>query len=349
MRALNRSMAVLLAAASSFTLSGCLGTNTPAPITSLFYESASGTSFTAQRSAGFEDMAVANGNTGTIGTGGNSGFTAFTNSGTGAYGLTMLVPADTTDNTGGTTIDSGAFTATLTNGGFATVASGVFAGAAQSSTTTPLATFEANVTPATATGDVILVDKFGQAQGLQDSEYGVWNAVSGASITAGLSTAAVSDAGVFAVGTPTTIMPTTGSATYTGGAAGVVTTGATGGEFAGVSTLSANFATGTITGTVSGSSTNTTAAIPFAAAGSSTVTGSINPISFTAGTIAGNTFAGTAQSVAATGGAPTVSTLGAATGSFGGQFNGLNAAEVAGTFKITGGGNSIIGSYGAKQ
>jgi len=337
-------MSVLLAAVSSLALSGCLGTNTPAPVTSLFYESASGTGFVATRSAGFEDLAVANGITGTPGTGGNASLSAFTNSGSGAYGLNLLVPSDTTD-AGGGTINSGAYTAALTNGVFATVATGVFAGAVQSSTT-PIATYAANTT--NPTGDVILVDKFSTPEGLQDSEYGVWNVVPGATTTAGLSTAANSQAGVFAIGTPTTIMPTTGAATYVGGAAGVVTTGATGGEFAGVSTLAANFATGTITGTVSGSSTNTTAAIPFAAVGSSTTTGSINPISFTAGTIAGNTFAGTGTAVAPTGGASTVSTLGA-TGPVGGQFNGLNAAEIAGTFKLINGATTVIGSFGGKQ
>lgn len=342
MRVLNRSLTVLFAAISTLGLSGCLGTDTPPPLFSYIYESTSGTGYVAVRGAGYDDIqTTAAGDAGTIGTGSNAALTAFTDAGTGASGFTMLMPADTVNGT--------AQTATLNNGAFSTVtgATNVFVGAQESSTVTPITTNNSGT--GTPTGDVILVDKFGTSKSLQDSEYGVWTET-GATASAGLSNTTATTAGVFAIGIPTAIMPASGSATYTGGAAGVATNATGGGEFAGVAKLSANFGTGVITGTISGSSTDTTTLIPLAPAGSTTASGSINPISFTAGTIAGNTFTGTASAVAPGAGSPTVDISGSS-GTFGGQFNGFNAAEAAGTFKLSGGGNTaaVVGSFGAKQ
>ena len=338
MRALNRSLIVLLAATSSLTLSGCLGTNTPTLSTPAIYESANGSTFVATRGAGYEDILTSGtGTAGTVGNGGNGALTAFTNGTSGATGFTLLAPLDPNS------VNPAAFTATMGNGQFTTVsgAGNIFVGAQQSGTAG-----SSKITNSNAND--ILVDKFGVSKSLQDTEYGVWT--ESTTTAAGLSNTAATTAGVFAVGIPTTIMPTTGTATYTGGAAGIATNATTGGEFAGTALLSANFGTGAITGVITGpgGTIGAPTAVPFAPAGGTTTVGTMNAISFSAGTIAGNTFAGTAAAAA---GAGTGINITGSSGNFGGTFNGVNAAEVAGTFKVTGGGSTaaVIGSFGAKQ
>jgi hypothetical protein len=352
MRVLNRSLAVLLTAVSSLALSGCLGTNYPPTAPSLVNESASGTGFIAARGTGFEDMTTTSGGTGitgaTIGTDvDNAVFTAFTNASSGAYGFIVDLPQDSTPLN--TTGNAAVFNLSA---GFAAAPAGVFpTGTLQATVPTyPSADISSVgvVTGGSVSNGNILVDKFGTAEALQDSEYGIW-AENGT--TAGLSATTASTVGAFAFGTPTTIMPSTGTANYVGGASGVATstngglpaTG-NGGEFAGTANLTANFGVGG--GTITGAITS----IKYENAGTATV-GTMNNINFNSGTIAGNTFTGTTN----VGAAPAVSAnnldITGATGTFGGQFNGLNAAEVAGTFNVTGGGNTakVIGSFGAKQ
>jgi hypothetical protein len=347
MRALNASLIVLFATASSLVLSGCLGTNTPATPPALINESASGTGFVATRGAGFEDMTThitAGAIDGaTIGTDGPATFTAFTNSGTGAFGFIANLPADA--SAGGV-----ADTAVLPVSAFTAAPEVEF----------PAKTVEADVATDHAgsvsvvgapgqDGGNILVDKFGASQSLQDSEYGIW-AENGT--TGGLSATAATTAGAFAVGIPTTIMPTSGTAIYNGGAAGVATNATGGGEFSGTAQLTANFAVGggTITGLVN--------AIKFLPAGAANLAGNVgtmNDIQLNAGTIAGNTFAGTtavAGAATGAGGSGANFATAGATGTFGGTFNGgLTAAEVAGTFHLTTGSGAattnVIGAFGA--
>lgn len=367
MRALNASLIVLFATASSLVLSGCLGTNTPPAPPVAINESASGTGYVLARGVGIEDMtttAPAGAITGgAVGTGGSASFTAYTNSGTGAYGFIANLPADATVS--GTT--TGPDTAVLPVGSFTAAPETVF----------PAGTVEASVpTYPTTSGDVssigvvtggslsdgnLLVDKFGASQSLQYSDYGIW-AENGT--FAGLSATAPSTVGAFAVGIPTTIMPTSGTAQYIGGAAGIATNASGGGEFAGTAVLNATFSVGggSISGFITGpGDTNDTladaTAIPYSKAGSGgTATGTMNVISFTAPValpqnIAGNTFTGIASAVGAGGASPANIAIDSATGTFGGQFNGgLTAAEVAGTFHLTGGANgaAVVGAFGAK-
>jgi len=360
MRVLNRSLIVLFATVSSLALAGCLGTNTPTSFPAAIYESASGTGYVATRSGGFEDLASpvlnsAPNNSSTLGTGGPADFTAFTNGNTGVNGFLMLLPADSTDGNTPTT-------ATLSNGLFGTTTAslGVFPVGTQITgtqagaqvTMVPIETFTVAAAPV-ATGNFVVVDKFGHSQGLQDTEYGIW-LESNSNVVANFTTP--TSAGTFAVGIPTSIMPTTGTANYTGGAAGTVVTPNVNGEFAGTAKLTANFANngGTITGTISGSSASTTVPIPFSAANNGVGAGTINPITLTGGTIAGNAFSGTATAIAGNPVASTVDiTPGNANGAFGGTFNGVSAAEISGTFHLSSGSGvgatNVIGAFGAKQ
>jgi len=347
MRALNRSLIALFATVSCLALSGCLGTNTPPTPPALINESASGTGYVATRGAGFEDMTthITGGaiDGATIGAGGNAVLTAYTNSGTGDFGFIASLPADASTH--------GPDTAVLSNGAFANSAQVEF----PASTKEVTVATDTNGTVSTAgvvagggaDGGHILVDKFGTSQALQDSEYGIW-AENGS--TASLSSTVSSTAGAFAVGIPTAIMPTSGTAVYHGGAAGVATDATGGGEFSGTTTLTANFAIGG--GTIAGAVTD----IKFLPAGAANVAGSVgkmNDITLAGGTITGNGFAGT-TSVAgsSTGGTGTNFAIAGATGTFGGNFNGLSAAEVAGTFHLTNGSGAattnVIGSFGAK-
>lgn len=189
-------------------------------------------------------------------------------------------------------------------------------------------------TDASGTGDTInVIGPTPSAAGLSYSEYGTWIESS--------TSKGVIGAGVFATGTTPvpSEMPTSGSATYTGGVAGVVFTSTgnasvTGGTVA----LSATFgSSGTITGTV----TNITTA----SLGSTTNTGQLNDINLTGGTITGFTFAGTATPAAAT--SSTTINIASATGTFGGQFHGPNAAEAAGQISLSGGGTTALLAFGA--
>ena len=187
-------------------------------------------------------------------------------------------------------------------------------------------------------------EAFGQSVGLQYADFGLWN-ISPTGNTGSNQIPAYIGAG--GGGKPgmseTTAMPTTGSGSFTGGAAGYVIKGGTGGEFYGTSSLTANFATGggTVTGTIS--------AINVYNFSTNALSGTMNPISISA-TIggAGNSAAELSGTASAQSGAGTAFDITGATGSIKGGFYGPAAQEVAGTFHMSGGGAQIVGAFGAK-
>ena len=328
MRVLNTSFIVLFATVSSLALTGCLGTNTPPSPGASINLSTTGTVYGTIRGAGFEDAVITSTGAGVNGATIGTDLTGASFTSTGALaGFTLSLPADAS------TSGSSPNTVTLTNADFTNSTQAVF----------PTNTKEGTVI--TTGADHILIDKFGTSQDLKDSEYGMWLEPAPISNTGGSTNAAV-----FAFGIPTTIMPTGGVATYTGGAAGVAATTAGGGEFSGTANMTANFAVGggTISGTVSD--------IKFSSASSGigAVTGTMNDIVLGGGTISGNNFTGSTVSTAAptgTAGATNLDISTATGGKFGGTFNGPSAAEVSGTFQVTGGAANVavIGSFGAKK
>jgi len=146
--------------------------------------------------------------------------------------------------------------------------------------------------------------------------------------------------------TETTPMPTTGGASYLGGAVGYVAQPANintnnAGQFYGTSSLTANFAAGTVTGAITGITVYDTT--------NSSAIGSLNNIGLF-GTFASGTssYAGHANVIGGPGSAFDIS---GASGNLAGAFYGASAAETAGVFSLSGGTNSteIIGSFGARQ
>jgi hypothetical protein len=174
----------------------------------------------------------------------------------------------------------------------------------------------------------------GPSLALQYSDFGFWTAATS-------STATPSEIGVYGVGngTPAKSMPTTGSAIYTGAVQGAVSNNVASGYFAGLASLSANFATNGMTGSVTD--------IRVSETGYAAPQGSMNDITFS-GTISGPNFSGTASTSGTSG--SLLNTSGA-TGTFGGGFYGPSASEVTGVFSLNGGSSSaqIIGSFGASQ
>jgi len=187
-------------------------------------------------------------------------------------------------------------------------------------------------------------EAFGAVVGLKYADFGIWN-ISPTGNNAGSQTPLYVGAGGGAKAGhgETSTMPTTGSATYTGGAAGYVVKGGTGGEFYGTSSLTANFATGG--GTVTGSISN----INVYSFNNNALMGTMNSISISA-TIsgAGNSAAEYSGTTSAQAGAGTAFDITGATGSIKGGFYGPSAQETAGTFQMSGGGAQIVGSFGAK-
>lgn len=172
----------------------------------------------------------------------------------------------------------------------------------------------------------------GRASNLSLSTFGLWMRTDGAS--------AVSRYGVFAFGATTTTsaqMPTTGSGTFTGRAAGVYDTFGTNADvtFSGDLTLSANFAARSVGGVISGITTRSV---------NSATTGTMGNIVMGGGSISGAFFSGTANGVG--GGSTDISGL---TGPFAGAFYGPSASEASGTFNITGSTGNVIGSFGTRR
>jgi len=158
------------------------------------------------------------------------------------------------------------------------------------------------------------------AQSLNYAAYGLW--ASGDTATTGR-------AGTFAFGnlTPTASVPGTGSATFNGSTMGVG--GATGGStvyaLQGNAQIVANFASQSVTTNLTNLGTQNI---------STNAIGSLPNLTGTS-TISGNAYAGP---IAGTG----------LTGTINGNFYGSAAQETAGVWQASGGGNTWIGSYGAK-
>jgi hypothetical protein len=206
----------------------------------------------------------------------------------------------------------------------------------------------ASADPALVAGTAVAdVKQYGAATGLQYTDYGNW----------GISpnnTGSALYVGTYAGGAPgvgqTASMPTTGSATFVGGAQGFVvpaSTAGTAGNWYGNSNIVANFATGSVTGSITGIQ-----AYSVNNGGSGqTLLGTINNIGFTA-SINGSNYAGVAGSVTANGPAGTAFDITGGAGAVKGAFYGPTANETAGVFYMTGGGANnlnVVGSFGAKQ
>jgi hypothetical protein len=185
----------------------------------------------------------------------------------------------------------------------------------------------------------------GEASNLEYATYGRW-------LYKSTPLTGFDDMGVFATGIPTTMaqMPTSGSASYTGKVTGaVVFSTQPSVTFAGNIALNADFAANAI----SGQATNLqTSALPFAY-DEPVVTGRMNDIALTGGTITGTTFSGTATAAAAQAGVTTYDIHGV-TGQFGGKFYGPHAAELAGSLSMSGtipGATqpTVIGAFGARK
>lgn len=204
------------------------------------------------------------------------------------------------------------------------------------------ASTDAAIAPGTA---VAHSNNFAPVLGLQYTDFGEW--------TIDPSTAAIRPQyiGVYGGGKPgvslSNSVPTSGTATFSGAAAGYVSqpnsTKAAGtlATFYGSVGMTADFAAGTISGNVTGIK-----AFEIGKTNSASI-GTINDIRL-AGTISGAAISGTAT--AATAGGSLYNTFGAS-GQLTGGFYGPSATEVAGTFALTGGTNnvSVIGGFGASQ
>jgi hypothetical protein len=187
------------------------------------------------------------------------------------------------------------------------------------------------------------INDFRKVSGLQYVDYGQWN------VNPSSTANQVLYAGVFAGSSKTSLtvsMPTSGTAVFSGGAAGYVVqpgrAGGTAGSYFGTSTLTADFTAGTVTGAITGI---TAYSVQNDGAGA-TPLGSVNNINLN-GTISGAIYTGTASAAA---GAGTAFDITGATGTLKGGFYGPNAAETGGVFYLTGGTNniSLMGSFGGK-
>jgi hypothetical protein len=181
-------------------------------------------------------------------------------------------------------------------------------------------TFQLNDTLAFPNEETYTISQVAAGQGLSSSAYGIW-AVSGKTLPG--------DVGLFAFGnlTPATSVPNTGSATFNGiaiGAGGATNVGATY-YLQGNAQIIANF----------GSQTVTTNLTNFVASSYATTAKTSVPDLTGASTIAGNAYTGPLSG-------------GGLVGTIKGNFYGPAAQETAGVWQATGGGNTWIGSYGAK-
>jgi hypothetical protein len=187
-----------------------------------------------------------------------------------------------------------------------------------------------------ATG-IVEIENFGAVANLQYTSFGTWD------VAASTTAPVAYYVGTFAGGDSSDItatMPTTGSATYNGGATGVALVGSNAYRFYGTTALSANFATNAITGDI----TNINA---YATGGNGPTPslGTMNSIALAA-TISGSVFNGTSSAASTPGTAVNIS---GATGTLNGGFFGPNAAETSGVFSLSGGGALVMGSFGATK
>ena len=149
-------------------------------------------------------------------------------------------------------------------------------------------------------------------------------------------------AGTLATGVNSTLaqMPTSGTATYTGHLTGYAISPTVGTNITdGAVSLNANFSSNSLTGSITGITTEHGGMTP--------ITGVMNDINLTGGSISGTAFTGSASVVAAV--AATTVNVAGANGTFGGKFYGPGAAEAAGSLTLTGNGSTVIGAFGAKK
>jgi hypothetical protein len=206
----------------------------------------------------------------------------------------------------------------------------------------------ASTDPAISTSNGGSWEEYGAAAGLTYSNFGDWS-LNPCSNSSSCDPKYAGTFGGAAFGSAlTATMPTSGTASYSGGAEGYVvqpvgTNPKNVGHFYGTSSLSANFGTGAVTGSV----TSIQSYSVNNGGSGETLQGTVNNIGLSA-TISGNKFSGTTN---VTGSAGTAWDITGATGVINGGFYGPNAAETAGAFSMSGGTNSttIIGSFGAKQ
>lgn len=188
--------------------------------------------------------------------------------------------------------------------------------------------------PIKESADTLVVTMSHENLGLQYSDYGTWEIVDPNDI--------VQSRAAWATGVQTQDrdMPTTGNAVYTGAAVGSGTAMMYNFNVEGQATLTADFAANTVNGKIS----EITVKAPDWPSSSP-----LADITLSAGTISGSTFAGSASGEK---GGQSFD-ISDAKGSFGGKFYGPSAAEVAGSFSLSGGEGSaavsIIGAFGAKK
>ena len=154
--------------------------------------------------------------------------------------------------------------------------------------------------------------------GLSVSTFGIWAANDNTS----------GRIGVFAGGTPTPVaaMPTTGTATYNGTTIGAAASSSAAYALAGNAQLVANFSTNTVNTTISNLQFENVSTNQITAQPNLTGTASITGNQYK-GPLAGGTLSGTST----------------------GTFYGPSAQETAGVWRVSGGGVTAIGSYGAKK
>ena len=202
--------------------------------------------------------------------------------------------------------------------------------------------------PALNTTDGGSWEQFGNVVGLTYSNFGVWS-LNPCSNTSSCTPTYVGTMGGAQPGYALTAsMPTSGSASYSGGAVGYVqqpfaNNPTNVAQFYGTSSLTANFGTGAVSGSVTGINAYSVDN----GGGTQTLLGTVNNIGLS-GTISGAHFSGTTS---VTGTAGTAFDISGATGTVTGGFYGPSANETAGVFNVRGGTNNtmLMGSFGAKQ
>jgi len=179
-----------------------------------------------------------------------------------------------------------------------------------------------------------ILHDLGSYSGLIYSTYGLWEAGYTTFNCGGPCGDTVLGAYAFGIETPLASMPSGGTATYTGSAAGWGQTGQTSFSYLGTITLNADFGNKTIGGTITPTNilgvTNVLSSTPFASV-------TLNSASFSGS----NSYA---SGITINGG-----DLDGMTGTYAGKFYGPGAQETAGTLNAASSGNYLNGSFGAKR
>ena len=199
--------------------------------------------------------------------------------------------------------------------------------------------------PNIAAGSSGNIEEYEKVVGLSYTTFGTWDV--NATPTANQSYYVGTFGGGLAGVAQTASMPTSGSASYSGGAVGDVLKAGTANAWYGNSSLTANFATNGITGSITNINAYGVGNCSGTGNPCNTSSGTLNNINLT-GTISGSAFSGTATAAS---GAGTAVDISGATGPLQGGFYGPSANEVAGTFHMTSttGPITLFGAFGAKQ